>query len=112
MTYNFIMNEFGDTVWEAPEQDAHKLYLDGYVMWNSEPDPDSGEWYGFGTYELRGDTIIERLSTMSYSMQEMMDFGEDAVLVVEFDEHNFMQHGEWTWRDTVYRGYELYIRLK
>lgn len=41
-TGHFWITEFGDTVFV---------------------DPDSTEWFGFGTYELTGDTLIERLST-------------------------------------------------
>ena len=112
VTEHFWMNEYGDTVWVFPESDQYKIYLDGHVMWCGEPDPDSVEWYGFGTYELMGDTIIERLSTMSWSMQEMTEFNEEIVLVVEFDENNFKQYIESTWQDTVYYSKEVFVRLK
>lgn len=111
-TEHFWMNEFGDTLFVAPEHNAQKIYLDGHVMWNCEPDPDSTEWFGFGTYELSGDTLIERLSTMSWSMQETTEFNEEFVLVVEFDENNFRQYIESTWQDTVYYNTEVYVRLK
>lgn len=111
-TEHFWMNEFGDTLFVAPEHNAQKIYLDGHVMWNCEPDPDSTEWFGFGTYELNGDTLIERLSTMSRSMQETTEFNEAFVLVVEFDENNFRQYMESTWQDTVYYNTEVYVRLK
>ena len=81
-------------------------------MWSGEPDPDSIEWYGFGTYDLKGDTIIERLSVMSWSMQEMTEFNEEIVLIVEFDENNFKQYIESTWQDTLYRQTEVYVRVK
>ena len=105
-------NEFGDTIFVAPEHDAYKIYLDGHVMWNCEPSPDSTEWYGFGTYELKGDTLIERLSTMSLTMQEGTEFNGEFVLIVEFDENNFKQHMVSTWQDTVYYNTEVYVRNK
>ena len=104
--------EFGDTVFVAPEHDAYKIYLDGHVMWNCEPDPDSIEWFGFGTYELNGDTLIERLSCMSLSMQDAMGEDDEAILIVEFDENNFRQTIEMIWQDTVYHNTEVYVRVK
>lgn len=112
LTDHFVVNEFGDTVWVYPESAQYKIYLDGHVMWSGDPDEDSVEWYGFGTYELGGDTLKERLTTMSYSMQEAMGSDEEAILVVEFDENNFRQYIEWTWQDTVYHNTEVYIKLK
>ena len=111
-TEHFWITEFGDTVFVAPEHDAYKIYLDGHVMWNCEPDPDSTEWFGFGTYELKGDTLIERLSTMSWSVQELIEFNEEFVLIVEFDENNFRQYIVSTWQDTVYYNTEVYERVK
>jgi len=112
LTDHFVVTEFGDTVWVFPESAQYKIYLDGHVMWNGEPDQDSIEWYGFGTYDLSGDTLVERLSIMSYSMQEAMGSDEEAILVVEFDEDNFKQYIEGIWQDTVYYNTEVYIRLK
>jgi hypothetical protein len=112
LTEHYWINEYDDTVFVFPESEAYKIYLDGHVMWSGEPDPDSIEWYGFGTYELKGDTLIERLSVMSWSMQELMDFDDEAVLVVKFDEHNFKQYFETTWKDTIYHNTEIYVRVK
>ena len=81
-------------------------------MWNCEPDPDSIEWFGFGTYELNGDTLIERLSCMSLSMQDVMGEDDEAILIVEFDENNFRQTIEMIWQDTVYHNTEVYVRVK
>ena len=112
LTSHIVVNEFGDTVFVYPESEQYKIYLDGHVMWSGEPAPDSTEWYGFGIYGLEGDTLTEKLSVMSWSMQELMDFNEEAVLVVDFDEDNFKQTIEGIWQDTVYFNIEKYVRRK
>ncbi len=112
MTNHFYLLE-GDTVYVIEDElTQHKVYLDGYVMWTSDPAPDSTEWHGFGIYELRNDTIIEKLLTMSLPMYSMMEPGEEVILKVEYDENSFKQSMDQVWQDTVYQNIEVYKRLK
>jgi hypothetical protein len=113
MTHHFFLNQEGDTVYVYEDNVAqHKIYKDGYVMWNSDPDADSSEWHGFGTYVLKNDTIIERLLSMSLPMQAMWESGDEAILKVEYDENSFKQSMDQVWQDTVYYNIEVYKRLK
>ncbi|CAM1333096.1 hypothetical protein [Tenacibaculum aestuariivivum] len=49
----------GDTIIKDTTKIQHKIYLNGYVMWNASPDSNLSEWHGFGTYTYKNDTIIE-----------------------------------------------------
>jgi len=112
MTHHFYLLE-GDTVYVVEDVGSQqKIYLDGYVMWTSDPAPDSSEWHGFGTYELGNDTIREKLLSMSLPMQAAWEPGGEAILTVEYNESSFKQTMDQIWRDTVYQNVEVYKRLK
>ena len=67
ISYCRLANE--DTTFKSENSTEHKIYLDGYVMWNHEPDPDSSEWHGFGTYTFKDGMVTETLITMSIPMR-------------------------------------------
>ena len=109
LTNHYVLaNE--DTIWsmDSVRRVQHKIYLDGYVMWTSDPAEDSSEWHGFGPYRQSGDTIFEKLEVMSYPMKQAMGEFEEAVLLVEYDENNFKQVIENLWNDTIWQQIEVY----
>jgi hypothetical protein len=67
ISYCRLANE--DTTFKSENSNEHKIYLDGYVIWNHDPDPDSTEWHGFGTYTFTDGMITETLLSMSISMR-------------------------------------------
>ena len=88
----FLVN--GDTVEFNNNSVHHKIYLDGYVIWNSDPAEDSSEWHGYGTYRFNNDTLIEELLSMSQSMQDLWGADMEAILKIEFKENTFKQMQE------------------
>jgi len=111
LTHNYVLAN-GDTVYIGDTGGTqHKVYLDGYFMWTTDPASDSTEWHGFGTYQLRNDTIIEKLLSMSIPMKAAMGSEEEAILTIEYDENTFRQVIESMVNDTVYQQIEVYKKL-
>lgn len=67
ISYCRLANE--DTTFKSENSTEHKIYLDGFVMWNHDPDPDGSEWHGFGTYTFEEGMVTETLITMSIPMR-------------------------------------------
>jgi hypothetical protein len=101
----------GDTVYSSDTDVIHKIYLDGYVMWTANPASDSSEWYGYGTYKLKNDTIIENLLSMSLPMKAQTDSKGEFIIKFNYDENNFKQEIRSKSNDTVYQQIEVYKRL-
>lgn len=59
----------GDTIMTDTKKIQHKIYLDGYVIWNVNATSDASEWHGYGTFTFKNDTITEVLTSMSKSMK-------------------------------------------
>ncbi|MEA3460286.1 MAG: hypothetical protein U9R49_00315 [Bacteroidota bacterium] len=100
-----------DTIYADEVGVQHKIYSDGYVMWTSDPAPDSSEWHGYGTYRLSNDTLIEKLSSMSLPMKVAMGSEDEAMLIIEYDENFFKQAMEQEFRDTIYQYTEEWKKL-
>ena len=59
-----------------------KIYADGYVMWTRQVPNDSLEWYGFGKYEIRGDTLVENLEYGSHTLMNLFKSDEHIFFLV------------------------------
>jgi len=101
-----------DTIYADPTPGLqHKIYYDGYVMWTADPAPDSSEWYGYGTYQFNSNTLVEKLSSMSLSLQEAIGSETDVVLTVEYDNNFYKQEMPQAFRDTIYLYVEEWKKL-
>lgn len=100
-----------DTIYADEIGVQHKIYVDGFVMWTSDPAADSSEWHGYGTYQLSNDTLIEKLSSMSLPMKVAMGSEDEALLKIEYDLNFFKQEYEQVFRDTVYLAVEEWKKL-
>ena len=100
-----------DTIYDDEIGVQHKIYFDGYVMWTSDPAPDSSEWHGYGTYQLSNDTLIEKLSSMSLPLKLAFGSEDEAMLKIEYDQNFYKQEMELTYRDTVYLEVEEWKKL-
>jgi hypothetical protein len=100
-----------DTIYADEVAVQHKIYFDGYVMWTSDPAPDSSEWHGYGTYHLSNDTLIEKLLSMSLPLKLAMGSEDEAMLKIEYDHNFYKQELEQTFRDTVYLSIEEWKKL-
>jgi hypothetical protein len=100
-----------DTIYADNIGVQHKIYFDGYVMWTSDPAPDSSEWHGYGTYQLSNDKLIETLSSMSLSMKEANGSESEFEFKIEYDLNFFKQEIESAFRDTLYNYVEEWRRV-
>jgi len=101
-----------DTLYADPTSILqHKIYYDGYVMWTSDPGPDSFEWHGYGTYKFNNNTLIETLSSMSLAMKEAFNGKAEFVLKTELDNNFLKQEMPVPMRDTTYQLVEEWKRL-
>ena len=102
----------GDTLYaDPPNGSIHKIYFDGYVMWTSDPGPESSEWYGYGTYRLSNDVVIESLSSMSLPMKEAHNGEVEFELKTEYDQDFLKQEMPVPYRETIYQYVEEWKKL-
>jgi hypothetical protein len=101
-----------DTIYADPTPGLqHKIYYDGYVMWTADPAADSSEWYGYGTYQLNNNTLVEKLSTMSLPLRGLVGSDDEWLLTVEYDENFYKQEMPRAFRDTIYLYVEEWKKL-
>lgn len=103
----------GDTLYAEPSEMGlkHKIYLDGYVMWSADPSVDSTAWYGYGTYILNGNTLVEKLMSMSPPLKTEMGSEDEIVSQVAFEEGSFKQESNSIRRGTIYLSVETWKKL-
>ena len=101
-----------DTLYaEPPNGSTHKIYFDGYVMWTSDPGPESSEWYGYGTYRLSNDVVIESLSSMSLAVKEEFNGEVEFELKTEYGQDFLKQEMPVPYRETIYQYVEEWKKL-
>ena len=108
-SHYWVMDD--DTIYADYVGVSHKIYFDGYVMWTSDPAPDSSEWHGYGTYQLSNDTLIEKLSSMSLAMKVANESKDEFTYKIEYDLNFYKQVMEQVFRDTLYLYTEEWKRL-
>ncbi|MEQ6166224.1 MULTISPECIES: hypothetical protein [unclassified Ekhidna] len=67
--YMTVSNE-GDTT--TDERVQYKMYVDGSVMWGFESQAEYTEWFGFGTYNIEGDTLYETMISGSWAFRQVI----------------------------------------
>ncbi|WP_103867477.1 hypothetical protein [Aquimarina sp. I32.4] len=105
---HFYHLENGDTLITDTAKVQHKIYLNGYVIWNTDPAPDSSEWHGYGTYTYKNDTVIEILTSMSKSMKSD---NNKYVIPIEHNNNSYKQVNTYRNNDTIYQNIEIYKKI-
>ncbi|CAM3377026.1 hypothetical protein [Zobellia roscoffensis] len=98
----------GDTLITDTSKVQHKIYLEGHVIWNTNPAPDGSEWHGYGTYTFKNDTITETLTSMSKSMQSDVN---TYIIPIERSTNSYKQVNTYSRNDTVFQNIEVYKKL-
>ena len=98
----------GDTLITDTNKVQHKIYLDGYVIWNTNPAPNSSEWHGYGTYTYKNDTITEILTSMSKTMKSDVN---TYIIPIERGNKTYKQVNTYKNNDTIYHNIEVYKKL-
>lgn len=97
-----------DTIQKNFSKIQHKIYLDGYVMWNSDAGSDNIDWHGYGKYSIKKDTIIESLISMSVSLK-----GYTTVFPITYKINNntLKQIIHYTDKNINYQNIEIYQKI-
>ncbi len=85
-----VMYENGvaqDTFFLKPNMRMVKLFTEKKYMWTNQP-KDSIEWHAFGSYEIFGDTLVER---KEYSSRSMEGHSSESRALIELTEATFSQ---------------------
>jgi len=98
----------GDTIITDTTKVQHKFYLDGHVIWNTDPAEDTSEWHGYGTYTYKNDTIIEILTSMSKTMKSDVN---KYIIPIERGTKWYKQVNTYEKNDTIYKNIEVYRKL-
>lgn len=97
-----------DTVVINNNKIQHKVYLDGYVMWTSEPTEDLTEWHGFGTYSYENNILKENLVSMSHSLR---GYTSSYSIDVKKSDHQLVQIIKYKQNDTIFQNIEVYKKI-
>ncbi|WP_053992283.1 hypothetical protein [Mangrovimonas sp. TPBH4] len=94
--YNYQDNEIVDSFQTSEGYRQVKMYTKSKVMWCKNVPSDSSEWFGYGHYEIKGDTLTEVLDYGSRVMTKIIDLktefnnelqlGEDSFTQIEIDD--------------------------
>ena len=71
--YYYDNNIIIDTVGATDGYRQIKMYTNNRVMWTRYVPKDSVEWFGYGTYSVQQDKLVETLEYGSESMMEVLD---------------------------------------
>ena len=66
-------NEISDTIYNINGYRQVKMYSKGKVMWTRFDPSDNNEWFGYGTYTIKGTILEERLEYASGPMMKIVD---------------------------------------
>ncbi len=97
-----------DTLITDTTKIQHKIYLNGHVIWNVNPEADDLEWHGYGAFTYKNDTIIETLKAMSKTMQGAHT---TYIIPIERGKGVYKQINTYKRNDTVYHNVEVYTKL-
>ncbi len=98
----------GDTLMIDTTKVQHKIYLNGHVIWNTDPASDATEWHGYGTYTFENNTITEVLSSMSKTMKSDIN---TYIIPIELSNKTYKQVNTYTRNDTIFKNIEVYKKL-
>lgn len=68
--YNYDGQEVSDTIPTTEGYRQIKMFYNGKVMWTRYVPKDSVEWFGYGSYRITEDRLIETLEYGSASMMQ------------------------------------------
>lgn len=97
-----------DTIVKNFNKVQHKMYLNGYVIWNADTDENGVDWSGYGTYSFKNDTITETLTSTSKSMKSDVN---TYVIPIDFNVNSYKQVNTYYRNDTVFKNIEIFTKI-
>ena len=89
--YNYNNNVVVDSFSTSSNSRQLKMYTDTKVMWCKYKPADSSEWFGYGTYNYKDNTLTEVLDFGSTVMDEVIAEKKEFIYEVKSDNNRFEQ---------------------
>ncbi|RIA09128.1 hypothetical protein OE09_0957 [Flavobacteriaceae bacterium MAR_2010_72] len=89
--YNYADNKVSDSFNIAEGYRQVKIYTPTKVMWSKNVPTDSTEWFGYGSYKIEGDSLIEILDYGSEMMRQIIEERKAFVFELHLKENSFRQ---------------------
>ncbi|MDH7445578.1 hypothetical protein [Aquimarina sp. 2201CG14-23] len=84
-------NQISDTIFNTNGYRQVKVYSKGKVMWTRFDPTDSNEWFGYGSYIIKGNILEERLEYASGPMMKIVDTTQVFVFELVMDKNSYQQ---------------------
>lgn len=84
-------NEVQDTLFNLDGYRQVKVYSRGKVMWSRFNPKAEDEWFGYGTYEIKGNFLEEQLEYASNAMMKIVDTVQVFRFQLEIDKNSYSQ---------------------
>lgn len=108
--YNYRENGEIDTISSSKDNHQIKIYSDSKVMWGRERSSDTLDWFGYGNYSIKNDSLIEVLDFGSKAMNNIIKNNREFVFKIVIGEDTFSQIQMDSLGTLIYA--ENYVRLE
>ena len=89
--YNYKDNQIVDTIKAFDEYKQIKIYTKSKVMWSRYKEADSVDWFGYGDYFIKEDSLTEILDFGSKSMNKAIKEQKRFVFELKLNQNKFSQ---------------------
>ncbi|WP_299252531.1 hypothetical protein [uncultured Aquimarina sp.] len=87
----YDQNQVSDTIFNTNGYRQVKVYSKGKVMWTRFDPADSNEWFGYGSYVIKGNILEERLEYASGPMMKIIDTIQVFKFELVMDKNSYQQ---------------------
>ena len=108
--YNYRENGEIDTILSSKDNQQIKIYSDSKVMWGRERTSDTLDWFGYGNYSIKSDSLIEVLDFGSKAMNNIIKNNKEFIFKIVIGEDTFSQIQIDSVGNLIYA--ENYVRLE
>lgn len=89
--FNYDGVNVSDTIFNTNGYRQVKIYSKGKVMWTRYSPDDPSEWFGYGIYNIRENTLEERLEYGSAAMMKVIDTIQVFQFELQLDKDTYSQ---------------------
>lgn len=89
--YNYVNNKVSDSFNPSTGYRQVKMYTPTKVMWSKNVPNDSTEWFGFGSYNLNNNELVEVLDYGSEMMKKIIDEKKEFKYELNLEKNKFSQ---------------------
>lgn len=90
-TYKYVNGKINDTVKAKTDSRQIKIYTASKIMWCKHVKADSTDWFGYGNYTIKGDTLIEVLEYGSGTMMPHIAYNDTFTFSLDLNEDRYSQ---------------------